>query len=190
MPDASSATNATTETATPALNLNAIRAAFPSLGVEVNGQPVVYFDNPGGTQVPQACIDAITHYLSSANANTGGAFLTSQRTDAVLAEAHAAMADFLNAADPREIVAVFLDGAQHGGASGVCQGRVAFGAAERAEIPEEERHARHAVVEVEPQGRHLTMAFAGHREAQPIDILRSAQRQPLDAVTDATGLRQ
>jgi cysteine desulfurase family protein (TIGR01976 family) len=104
MPNASGATHTTTQTATPALDLNAIRAAFPSLGVEMNEQPVVYFDNPGGTQVPQACIDAITQYLSSANANTGGAFLTSQRTDAVLAEAHTAMADFLNAADPREIV--------------------------------------------------------------------------------------
>jgi cysteine desulfurase family protein (TIGR01976 family) len=102
MPEASTAT--TTLTSTPALDLAAIRAAFPSLNIEQNGQPVVYFDNPGGTQVPQACIDAITQYLSSANANTGGAFLTSQRTDAVLAEAHAAMADFLNAGDPREIV--------------------------------------------------------------------------------------
>jgi cysteine desulfurase family protein (TIGR01976 family) len=100
MPDAST----TTQTSTPALDLAAIRAAFPSLGVEQNGQAVVYFDNPGGTQVPQACIDAITRYLSSANANTGGAFLTSQRTDAILAEAHAAIADFLNAADAREIV--------------------------------------------------------------------------------------
>jgi cysteine desulfurase family protein (TIGR01976 family) len=100
MPDAST----TTQTSTPALDLAAIRAAFPSLGVELNGQAVVYFDNPGGTQVPQACIDAIAQYLGSANANTGGAFLTSQRTDAVLAEAHAAMADFLNAADAREIV--------------------------------------------------------------------------------------
>jgi cysteine desulfurase family protein (TIGR01976 family) len=94
----------TTQASTPALDLTTIRAAFPSLAVEVNGQAAVYFDNPGGTQVPQACIDAITQYLSSANANTGGAFLTSQRTDAVLAEAHAAMADFLNAADSREIV--------------------------------------------------------------------------------------
>ena len=93
MPDASTTTNTTTQTSTPALDLAAIRAAFPSLAVEVNGQPAVYFDNPGGTQVPQACIDAIAQYLSSANANTGGAFLTSQRTDAVLAEAHAAMAD-------------------------------------------------------------------------------------------------
>jgi cysteine desulfurase family protein (TIGR01976 family) len=104
MPDASSATNTTTQTPAPALDLAAIRATFPSLAVEMNGQPVVYFDNPGGTQVPRACIDAITQYLSSANANTGGAFLTSQRTDAVLAEAHEAMADFLNASDPREIV--------------------------------------------------------------------------------------
>jgi cysteine desulfurase family protein (TIGR01976 family) len=104
MPDASTTTDATTQTSTPALDLATIRTAFPSLAVEQNGQPVVYFDNPGGTQVPQACIDAIAQYLSSANANTGGAFLTSQRTDAVLAEAHAAMADFLNADDPREIV--------------------------------------------------------------------------------------
>jgi len=93
MPD----TTTTTTTENPTLDLAAIRAAFPSLAVELNGQPVVYFDNPGGTQVPQVCIDAITKYLASANANTGGAFLTSQRTDAVLAEAHAAMADFLNA---------------------------------------------------------------------------------------------
>jgi cysteine desulfurase family protein (TIGR01976 family) len=102
MPDASSATNMTTQTST--LDIPTIRASFPSLAVEQNGQPVVYFDNPGGTQVPQACIDAIAQYLGGANANTGGAFLTSQRTDAVLAEAHAAMADFLNAADSREIV--------------------------------------------------------------------------------------
>jgi cysteine desulfurase family protein (TIGR01976 family) len=104
MPDASTTRNTTKQTSTPALDLAAIRAAFPSLAVEVNGQAAVYFDNPGGTQVPHACIDAITQYLSSANANTGGAFLTSQRTDAILAEAHAAMADFLNASDPREIV--------------------------------------------------------------------------------------
>jgi cysteine desulfurase family protein (TIGR01976 family) len=104
MPDASTTTHTTTQIPTPTLDLAAIRAAFPALGAELNRQPVAYFDNPGGTQVPQACIDAITQYLSSANANTGGAFLTSQRTDAVLAEAHAAMADFLNAADPREVV--------------------------------------------------------------------------------------
>ncbi|HEV2460238.1 MAG TPA: aminotransferase class V-fold PLP-dependent enzyme, partial [Ktedonobacterales bacterium] len=80
------------------------RAHFPSLELEQDGRPVVYFDGPAGTQVPQESIDAITSYLRTSNANTGGAFLTSRRSDAMLAEAHAAMADFLNAADPREIV--------------------------------------------------------------------------------------
>ncbi len=84
-------------------DIAAVRSAFPSLAVEVNGQPAVYADNPGGTQVTQACIDAVSAYYRQNNANTHGAFLTSQRSDALLAEAHAAMADFLNAADPREI---------------------------------------------------------------------------------------
>ena len=86
------------------IDLSMFRAHFPSLGLEQNGQPVVYLDNPGGTQVPQFCIDAISAYLSASNANTHGAFVTSQRTSALLAEAHAAMADFLGSADPREIV--------------------------------------------------------------------------------------
>ena len=81
-----------------------IRAHFPALAQQQGSQPVVYFDNPGGTQVTRGCIDAIMAYLTSANANTGGAFLTSRRSDAMLDDAHAAMADMLNAADPREIV--------------------------------------------------------------------------------------
>ena len=93
-----------TPTTDPLLDLAAVRGAFPSLAVELDGQPVVYADNPGGTQVTQACIEAVSDYYRHNNANTGGAFLTSQRSDAVLAEAHAAMADLLNAADPREIV--------------------------------------------------------------------------------------
>jgi cysteine desulfurase family protein (TIGR01976 family) len=70
----------------------------------VDGQPAVYLDNPGGTQVPQRCIDAMVEYLSQANANTHGAFLTSARTDTMLDAARAGMAALLGAADPREIV--------------------------------------------------------------------------------------
>jgi cysteine desulfurase family protein (TIGR01976 family) len=81
-----------------------IRQHFPALALEQNGQPVVYLDNPGGTQVARECIAAIAEYLTTANANTHGAFLTSVRTDAMLAETRAAMADFLHAADSREIV--------------------------------------------------------------------------------------
>jgi len=84
-------------------DVSAVRAQFPALGQTVDGQPVVFLDNPGGTQVPRAVIEAMTDYLAHHNANHGGAFATSQRSDAILDEAHAAMADMLNATSPDEI---------------------------------------------------------------------------------------
>jgi cysteine desulfurase family protein (TIGR01976 family) len=85
----------TTETA-PALDLTYIRSQFPALAQTVNGHPAAFLDGPGGTQVPQCVIDAIAGYLRRDNANTGGSYATSRRTDAMIAEARAAMADFLN----------------------------------------------------------------------------------------------
>lgn len=81
------------------LDPKAIRARFPSLD-----RPVVFFDNPGGTQIARASAERIQRYLLECNANHGGAFATSQASDAVLNEAHEAMADFLNAARPEEII--------------------------------------------------------------------------------------
>jgi cysteine desulfurase family protein (TIGR01976 family) len=75
----------------------AIRSQFPSLARTQNGRPVVYLDGPGGSQVPEPVIEAISHYYRTSNANTHGAFVTSQETDAVIAGARAAMADFLHA---------------------------------------------------------------------------------------------
>ena len=89
---------------TPPLDLSPYRAYFPSLSQEIEGQQVVYFDNPGGTQVASQVIDAMVAYFRAANANTGGAFLTSHRTDEVIANARRAMADFLHAGSPDEIV--------------------------------------------------------------------------------------
>lgn len=83
------------------LDLNAIRSQFPALQQQAG---VIFFDNPGGTQIARPSLDRVTAYLTQHNANHGGAFLTSQRSDAVLDEAHAAMADFYNAARPEEIV--------------------------------------------------------------------------------------
>src|SRR5258708_1455902 len=99
-------TTLTTPATTPtsALDLASVRQQFPSLALTAQERPVVYLDNPGGTQVPQACIDAMARYLTTSNANTHGAFLTSARTDEMLDDAHGGMADLLNAADPREIV--------------------------------------------------------------------------------------
>src|SRR5271168_2831228 len=86
-----------------ALDLARVRAQFPSLIQTVDGQPAVFLDGPGGTQVPQRVIDAISDYLKSSNANTHGAYATSHRTDAVVAEARSAMADFFGC-DPDEVV--------------------------------------------------------------------------------------
>src|SRR3984957_18585419 len=83
-------------TTTPALDLTYVRSQFPSLAQTVNGPPAAFLDGPGGTQVPQRVIDAISECLRRDNANTGGAYATSRRTDAMIAEARAAMADFLH----------------------------------------------------------------------------------------------
>jgi cysteine desulfurase family protein (TIGR01976 family) len=84
------------EISAPTLDLAYVRAQFPALAQTVNGHPAAFLDGPGGTQVPQRMIDAISNYLRRDNANTGGAYATSRNTDAMLAEARAAMADFLN----------------------------------------------------------------------------------------------
>jgi cysteine desulfurase family protein (TIGR01976 family) len=78
-----------------ALDITWVREQFPSLQLQVNGRPAAFLDGPGGTQVPQRVIDAVTNYFLHSNANVGGAYLTSQRNDAMLAEAHRAMADLL-----------------------------------------------------------------------------------------------
>ena len=84
-----------TQQETTAIDTAWVRAQFPSLSQTVNAQPAVFLDGPGGTQVPQRVIDAIAGYLRSNNANTCGAYATSRNTDATIAAARAAMADFL-----------------------------------------------------------------------------------------------
>ncbi|WP_066426635.1 cysteine desulfurase-like protein [Anabaena sp. 4-3] len=85
------------------LDLKWIRAHFPALTQKVNGQPAIFFDGPGGTQVPGAVLDAISDYLVRSNANAHGAFATSRRTDAVIGAARSAIADFLGC-DSDEVV--------------------------------------------------------------------------------------
>jgi cysteine desulfurase family protein (TIGR01976 family) len=82
----------------PAFDIQWVRAQFPSLLQEVNGQAAVFFDAPGGTQVPERVINAMRDYLVRSNSNTHGAFVTSQRSDEVIAGAHAAVADLLGCA--------------------------------------------------------------------------------------------
>ena len=75
------------------------RRQFPALKRTVNGRPAVFLDGPAGTQVPQCVIDAVSDYFSNRNANHGGKFVTSVESDAMLANAHQAAADFVGADD-------------------------------------------------------------------------------------------
>lgn len=80
-------------------DLDTIRAQFPALQ-----RPTLFFDNPGGTQVARPCLERMCRYLVETNANHDGEFQTSRDSDALVAQARLAAADFLNARQPEEIV--------------------------------------------------------------------------------------
>lgn len=81
-----------------------LREEFPALQQTVDGKPIAFFDGPGGTQVHGSVIDAFARYYTEANSNAHGAFEFSRRTDKTVSLAQEAMADFLNAERPDEIV--------------------------------------------------------------------------------------
>jgi cysteine desulfurase family protein (TIGR01976 family) len=86
------------------LNFEELRKQFPSLDRNVNGQPAIFLDGPGGTQTPLSVINAMADYLLHNNSNRGGAFVTSRNTAQVAESARMAMADLFNARQSEEIV--------------------------------------------------------------------------------------
>jgi cysteine desulfurase family protein (TIGR01976 family) len=81
------------------ISISDVRAQFPALQ-----RPVIFLDNPGGTQVARTCLERVQRYLVETNANHGGEFATSRASDATVDAARSAMADFLNASRSEEIV--------------------------------------------------------------------------------------
>jgi cysteine desulfurase family protein (TIGR01976 family) len=75
---------------TVAFDVDSVRRRFRALRA-----PTAFLDAPGGTQVPDSVIDAISAYLRASNANLGGAFATSRRTDALVAQARLTAASLL-----------------------------------------------------------------------------------------------
>jgi cysteine desulfurase family protein (TIGR01976 family) len=80
------------------------REQFPALRRQIDGQPALFLDGPAGSQTPQRVIDAISSYLIQMNANHGGRFATSRESDAMLENAHEAVADFLNVDSPQATI--------------------------------------------------------------------------------------
>jgi cysteine desulfurase family protein (TIGR01976 family) len=86
-------------------DVEAARARFPALGRRTpDGSPLIFFDNPAGTQVPTQVIDAVSAYFIGMNANSGGAFTASQDSDAMVHATREKLARFLNASRADEIV--------------------------------------------------------------------------------------
>ena len=83
--------------------LETTRPQFPALARCHQGQPVAYFDGPGGTQVPVSVVEAMADYLYHHNANTHWHYPTSVETDAVITDARTTLATFLNASGPHEV---------------------------------------------------------------------------------------
>ena len=80
------------------LDVEAVRARFSALR-----QPLVFFDGPGGTQVPDEVIDAVSRYYRESNANVSGPYETSRRTEALVTQARLTAAEFLGC-DPEETI--------------------------------------------------------------------------------------
>ncbi|HZD10956.1 MAG TPA: cysteine desulfurase-like protein [Candidatus Binatia bacterium] len=89
---------------TKLLEPETLRQQFPALSRKVNGQTAVYLDGPGGTQVPQSVIDAMSDFLRQGGSNLGGYFASSEHSESVDMAARQAMQDFYNARRPEEIV--------------------------------------------------------------------------------------
>jgi len=95
------------------LDLNTIRNDFPILNREVNGKPLIYFDNAATSQTPQQVIDVIVDYYTNYNANIhrGVHTLSQEATDKYEAARHTIQQHF-NAAKAHEII--FTSGTTHG----------------------------------------------------------------------------
>jgi cysteine desulfurase/selenocysteine lyase len=87
------------------IQVNAIRSLFPILHQEVNGNPLIYFDNAATTQKPQAVLDALTHYYERDNSNIHrGAHTLADRATRQYEETRESVRTLLNARESAEII--------------------------------------------------------------------------------------
>ncbi|MBI3509563.1 MAG: cysteine desulfurase [Bacteroidetes bacterium] len=86
-------------------DVNLLRQDFPILSREVNGKPLIYFDNGATTQKPQVVIDCISNYYSHYNANIHrGVHKLSQEASQAYEEARKTVAEFIGANSPNELI--------------------------------------------------------------------------------------
>jgi cysteine desulfurase/selenocysteine lyase len=91
--------------AAAAFDVNRIREDFPILSTMVRGAPLVFLDSGASAQKPRQVIAAMTRFLETSYANVHrGAYRLSEAATEAFENARCAVARFLNAASPREVV--------------------------------------------------------------------------------------
>lgn len=87
------------------LSINEIREQFPVLHQEVNGKPLIYFDNAATSQKPKNVVDALVHYYHNDNANIHrGIHTLAERATSAYEETRKAIQAFINAPESEEII--------------------------------------------------------------------------------------
>ncbi|MDP1727931.1 MAG: cysteine desulfurase [Bacteroidota bacterium] len=87
------------------LNIESIRAEFPVLHQQVNGKPLIYFDNAATTQKPKSVIHAIRHYYEFDNANIHrGIHTLAERATAAFEDTRVSVQQFINSREKEEII--------------------------------------------------------------------------------------
>jgi cysteine desulfurase/selenocysteine lyase len=87
------------------LDISEIRADFPVLDQQVNGSPLVYFDNAATTQKPKSVIDALSHYYASDNANIHrGIHALAERATTAFELTRTKIKEFINASSSDQII--------------------------------------------------------------------------------------
>jgi cysteine desulfurase/selenocysteine lyase len=92
-------------TASPVLDVEAIRRDFPILSQEINGKPLVYLDNGASAQKPEMVLDAMDRYYREMHSNVHrGAHTLGDRATTAFEGARETVRSFLNAQSTREII--------------------------------------------------------------------------------------
>jgi cysteine desulfurase/selenocysteine lyase len=87
------------------LDIHKIRQDFPVLDQQVNGAPLIYFDNAATTQKPKSVIDALSHYYASDNANIHrGIHALAERATTAFELTRTKLKDFLNAPSSDQVI--------------------------------------------------------------------------------------
>lgn len=87
------------------LDIQKIRADFPVLDQQVNGSPLIYFDNAATTQKPKSVIDALSHYYKSDNANIHrGLHALAERATTAFELTRTKIKEFINASSSDQII--------------------------------------------------------------------------------------